>query len=783
MKGFYFLYKFICLCLLLGFTACNPDKFLTGEQTILRSVKMTSDNKSLKAGDFRPYVRQEPNARWFNLLKVPLGIYSISQPDTTRRAGRFFRRVGQAPVVYDSALTEFSRRNLEAALQAKGYIHAVVQADTIVCHRRTDVTYRLSPGRRYYVANIRYDVDDSLMQQAIDSIASSSLLHKGMPFDVSVLSAERNRIVSGLQDAGFFRLQRDYVKFRVDTVFNDMGVDLTLNFSRPAGVDSTKDYQRYTFRNLNIYEGSSAEVPSLLSTNGRVEAFRPGIFFSSDGRQTTKTKVRKSVYLNHILLHPDSLFRESNVRNTYSMLNSLLAVSYTSIRFQEVAGDAPRLDADIQVVRNKLNSISAELEGTNTNGDLGAAIALTFSNRNFFHGAEALPLKLRGAYEAIRGLEGYKDENYLEYSAEVSLQFPTTHLPFISHAVRRSIMVTSGLTFMYDSQNRPEFHRRVLTGNWAFRWHHSSHPGLQHRLDLLSLNYVFVPWISPTFRHNYLDGTDPRNSILRASYEDLFIMRWGYSFVYNSQQDKMQPTTQLNTSLNLVRGWQLKYNIETAGNLLRSLSAIAHAKKNNHGQYEMFNIAYSQYVKTDVDFVRCVQFDERNSLAFHAAFGIAIPYGNSSVIPYEKRYFAGGANSVRGWTVRGLGPGAYAGQNGEVDFINQTGNVKLDLSAEWRTHMFWKLDGAAFVDAGNIWNTRKYANQTGGQFKFNKFYKQIAVAYGLGLRFNLSYFILRFDMGMKALDPSHPSGKLHYPIIKPKLSRDFAFHFAVGLPF
>ena len=187
---------------------------------MLRSVKMTSDNKSLKVGDYRSYVRQEPNARWFSLLKVPLAIYSVSQSDTTRRAGRFFRRIGQAPVVYDSTMAEFSRRNLEAALQAKGYIHASVHTDVIAKKRKTDVIYHLRPGRRYYVANLYTIVDDKEMQKQIDSLSAKSLLYKGMPFDAAVLSEERSRIIAGLLNAGYYRLQKDYVKFRVDTVSN-----------------------------------------------------------------------------------------------------------------------------------------------------------------------------------------------------------------------------------------------------------------------------------------------------------------------------------------------------------------------------------------------------------------------------------------------------------------------------------------------------------------------------------------------------------------------------------
>jgi len=169
--------------------------------------------------------------------------------------------------------------------------------------------------------------------------------------------------------------------------------------------------------------------------------------------------------------------------------------------------------------------------------------------------------------------------------------------------------------------------------------------------------------------------------------------------------------------------------------------------------------------------------------ALHGGFGIAIPYGNSTVLPFEKRYFSGGANSVRGWSVRELGPGKFKGVDGRIDFINQTGDMKLDLNAEYRTHLFWKLDAAAFIDAGNIWTLRDYADQPGGQFSFKSFYNQIAVAYGLGLRLNFDYFILRFDGGMKAINPAYTSTEEHYALWHPNLKRDFTFHFAVGLPF
>jgi outer membrane protein assembly factor BamA len=227
----------------------------------------------------------------------------------------------------------------------------------------------------------------------------------------------------------------------------------------------------------------------------------------------------------------------------------------------------------------------------------------------------------------------------------------------------------------------------------------------------------------------------------------------------------------------------IKANAETAGNLLGLGAKTFGFHRNQDGQYTFLDIAYAQYIKADFDITRTINFNYYNQLVFHAGLGIAYPYGNSTILPFEKRYFSGGANSVRGWSVRSLGPGKYISKDGRIDFINQTGDMKLDFNMEYRAHLFWKLGVALFVDAGNIWTLRAYDEQPGGQFKISEFWKQFAVGYGLGFRFNFDYFILRFDMGMKAINPAYEEGDEHYPIAHPRLSRDFTFHFAVGLPF
>ena len=288
------------------------------------------------------------------------------------------------------------------------------------------------------------------------------------------------------------------------------------------------------------------------------------------------------------------------------------------------------------------------------------------------------------------------------------------------------------------------------------------------------MNYIYMPWISRTFREQYLDSLGKTNAILKYNYENLLITKMGYTYSYNSLGVREQTYGK--------NAYTIRFNIETSGNLLNIVTQLANGEKNNDGQYTFCGIAFAQYIRGDFDFSKSIRIDKNNSVAFHGALGIAYPYGNSNQLPFEKRYFAGGANSVRGWSVRSLGPGSYNGKDKGINFLNQSGDIKLDLSLEYRAKLFWKFSGAAFVDAGNIWTIREYKDQPGGEFNFDTFWKEIAVGYGIGLRMDANFFIVRFDAGMKAINPAY-TGRDHYPILHHDFDRDFAFHFAVGLPF
>ena len=732
-------YIFMMLAGLL-FCACSETKYVPEGEYLLNHVYVKSEpkTKGVNPSELKSYVRQHGNSRWLSAIKVPLATYSLSGRDTTKWMNRILRSVGEAPVLYDSISTRRSMEDLQAQLVNMGFLRASVDAMTRSKKKKMDVTYLLHPGVPYHIRNVSYVIQDSLIADLLQLDQPDRRgLKSGMLFNVENLDAERKRITRLLTNMGYYRFNKEYITYLADSVAGTKEIDLVLVLRKQRDSEGVeKAHERYKVRDIRYASGDPEDTTIHL---------RPGVLRKN-------TFVRKQDY-----------YSSDDLQNTYTHFGRLGAVRYTNISWQELP-DSNQLDCLIQISTNKPSTISFQPEGTNTAGDLGVAASLTYQNRNLFKGAENLSIELRGAYEAIKGLEGYSNHNFQEYSLETKLSFPRFILPFISSNIRRRILATSEVSLSYDLQNRPEFHRRVLSAGWRYKWSDPRHHD-RYRIDMLDLNYISMPWISETFKKEYLDDTNSRNAILRYNYENLFIMKFGVGYIYNN---------------GIIA---IKANAETAGNLLGLASKIFGFHRNADGKYTFLDIAYAQYVRFDLDVTRNIMFSYNNQLVFHAGLGVAYPYGNSTILPFEKRYFSGGANSVRGWSVRSLGPGKYVSRDGRIDFINQTGDMKMDFNVEYRAHLFWKLGAALFVDAGNIWTLRNYDDQPGGQFKLSEFWNQLAVSYGLGFRFNFDYFILRFDMGMKAVNPAYEEGDEHYPIAHPKFSRDFAFHFAVGLPF
>lgn len=766
-------------------TACSSTKHVPEGEYLLDDVSIeVTDRNDIDKVELYNFLRQQPNHKVLGFARLQLSTYSLSGRDTTKWYNRWLRRIGQPPVIYDSALTEASRNQLRLAMVNSGFSNATVEADTLSKpgSKRMDVVYRINAGDPLTVSDIRYNIPDSTLRRIIMGGAAEADIHPGMLLDRNVLENERGRITRNLRNAGFYDFNREFITYTADTVEGSRDVALTLSVhapsSRPAipgladslALDPSR-HHRYDVRKIIfVLDNSMGRTPSGAQRD-TMYYNDISVIYGSDHYLTPKL-LDEMCYIQ-----PGKPYSARDVERTYEALGRLSIVKFINIEMVPVGeiGDIGLLDAYISLSRNKKQSAAVELEGTNSEGDLGFGVGLTYQHRNLANGAQLLTAKFRASYESLSGnFDGLINKRYTEYAGEVGITFPKFECPFVSKAYRQRRLASTEFTVSANYQERPEYTRIIFGTAWKWKWQQIRRSYTRRQsIDLIDINYVRLP--KSTL--NFIDQIAPTNPLLRYSYEDHFIMRMGYTL---SRTNRRAPSEALNALTIQPYITNLRVSGELAGNLLYGISTLS-GQKRHDGVYKVLGIQYAQYVKADFDYSYTRNFDGRNSLSCHVGAGIAFPYGNSSMVPFEKRFYAGGANGVRGWGVRTLGPGSYDAKNSVTDFINQCGDIRLDLSLEYRAKLFWVLEGALFIDAGNIWTIRNYENQPGGFFRFNKFYKEIAAAYGIGLRMDFTYFLLRLDLGFKAHNPA--MNQEPWPLLHPKWSRDANFHFSVGYPF
>ncbi len=751
--------------------SCSTTKHVPDGQYLLDKVEITVDgNRDVTSGELYNFLRQTPNHKVLGLAPLQLSVYSLSGNDSTKWYNTWLQKVGRPPVIYDENLTDASRRQLRQALINRGYMGAAVTVDTVFLpeKKRARVTYHISTGEPHVISSLTYDIADSVMHQIIVSDSSLVEINIGDLFDRNALDNVRTKVTQRLREEGYYSFNREHISFTADTIRGSKSIGLTLNIKDLTERDSLSLAHRvYVINSVRFVtdDATRTEHPDT------VHYHDISVIYGDDHY------IDPSALYDMCFIEPGQRYSLENVNRTYSALSRLSILRFINIEMRPVgsSGNVELLDAVVNISRNRKQSIAVEVEGTNSEGDLGFGVGATYQNRNIGHGSELLTVKVRTSYESLSGdFTDLITDHFTEYAAEVGVTFPKFILPFASREWKRQRQASTEFALSFNYQERPEYTRVIAGGAWRWKWNNRGR-GYNRRyvFDLLDINYVRLPESTIDF----LDEIAPSNPLLRYSYEDHFIMRMGYTYY---QTNRRIPTAEVNAFA--MQPWvsTLRVSGEIAGNLLYGISSLFGQNKSD-GVYKIFGIQYSQYVKGEVDYSFARNFDSRNSLAFHAGVGIAYPYGNSSMVPFEKRFYAGGANGVRGWGVRTLGPGCYNSQNSVTDFINQSGDISLILSLEYRAKLFWVLEGALFVDAGNIWTIRDYPNQPGGKFKFKDFYKQIAASYGIGLRMDFTYFLLRLDLGLKALNPA--MNQERWPLLHPKWSRDANFHFSVGYPF
>lgn len=743
--------NYFCLLLVMcALTACNATKFVPQGQYLLNDVKViVEDTKDVPPADLMKYVQQKQNTEILGFWKLQLGIYNTASKDSTKWTSKNARKLGEAPVVFSAPMADASCLQLKRAMNNKGYFQARVDTTMQVKMRKVNMRYHVTANKPYMLRHYLVDV----FHDELRSVAQNQrhcLIRNGMQFDADLLNQERQRVASAMRRRGYFYFDQEMLQFEADSNRLQGNIDVRMHLHETVqklSVDELdKIFRRYKIAHVSFHIDYD---PSRVPDNKKMYASsQDGYIFTWVGKKL----LREKMLIRNCPIQPGDRYNENLVERTYARLNQLSPVKYVDISFEQISAD--ELDCHIVLSRGKLNSVTVEVEGTYSAGDWGVAAGAGYVNRNLFRGAEELSVNGRGSYEWRQN-----GGRAIEAKASAELKFPS------------AVAIDLG----YNFQNRPdEYTRSIFNAGLQYSLK-QPRLGLNHQFRFVDISYVYLPWISEAFRDQFLQPTN----ILKYSYENHFIVGLGYSGNYTSFRAR-QPHRSY---------WNINYNVETAGNLLRALAKPLHFNIDEEsGNYELLNTQFAQFAKADLSVTYNQVITPQHRLVFHADMGVAVPYGNSQTIPFEKRYFAGGANSVRGWAARTLGPGGYRGNGKLIDFNNQSGDVRLNLNVEYRAKVWSIFELAAFVDAGNIWTIFDYEAQPYGVFQFSEFYKQIALAYGVGVRLDLSFFIFRVDFGVKLYDPSRLYGNLagtQWRTVGNGLNwrEDMSLHFAIGYPF
>jgi outer membrane protein assembly factor BamA len=615
-----------------------------------------------------------------------------------------------------------------------------------VKNRKVNLTYLVTANQPYKVR--QYEVDIPIQEVADLARDERCRVRPGQQFSSEVLDEERERITSMMRNRGYFYFEKSMLEFTADSSLNSHEVDIRIHLAPYVVYMDSADYRRlqtrYTVRKTHYqidYE------PAYLPDS--VELVCDSDKFGNEYTWVGRSFLRKNALRHSSRIRNRELYAEWRVERTYARMNALAPVKYVDIAFTPV-GDS-LLDCYVTVSRGRLNTIGAELEGTYSAGDWGVALGLNFSNKNLFHGAEVLTLGGRASYE-WRANGGQA----IEAKAEAGLLFAS------------NVKVNIG----YNYQQRPDEYTRTIA-NAGLSYLVPRNPGSRwtHQFNLIDISYIYLPWMSQQFYNQFF----AKSSVLRASYEDHLILDWSYSGTYSTYNPRTPNRSYL----------QLALRVETAGNALYGLSKLTNFPVNQDGKYVLWNIPFAQYAKGDVNFTYHGIITPKHHLVGHVGVGVVVPYLNADAVPFTKRYFGGGANGIRGWQARTLGPGTFRGDGSRMVYDLQVGDIRLDMNLEYRFKVLKFLELAVFTDAGNIWTINEYIDQPGGVFLWDQFYRQLAWSYGAGIRFDLSLLIFRIDFGVKLHDPSRISYGSQWRTASNGLcwKDDMTFHFAIGYPF
>lgn len=715
--------------------SCSTTRVLGDGQFRLADNKVVVDNdRKFNTKEIESYIKQKPNSYIIFGWNPFLNIYNWSGKNADKGINKFLRKIGTAPVVYQPSQVEASVENINRHLEYLGYYGSDVRSEVRVNGKRVTVTYSVTLGRRYRIGNVSFAVPDGEFKEDFYADTAAVSIRPGDFLSEDALEKETERAASMFRRKGYFGFTKNYFSFEADTLARRDTADLLMTvkeYTRNQTAEYARPHRKYFFGDVSI---------------------------SYDNDLKFNDRVLKNI----CTIRPGAMYDEREVNTTYSRLSALRLFSGVNVALNP--RDSGIVDCDISLTKSRMQGFKVNLEGsTNSTGLIGISPQVSYYHKNIFHGGQWLNLGFLGNFQFKYDDRSVKSN---EFGVSAGLSFPE-FLGLPNSIFHGPSLPRTEINASYNYQNRPEYTRNMISTSY----------GYSGSLRNGKFFYQFYPIQAKIVRLTNLDPnfytTLSGNPFMRDAYQNHFDVGSGLVAYYTTSTALVPKETYEYARLQL----------DASGNVLSLFNKAM--RRDDYGSRLIWNTPYSQYIRTELTLGKTFVFGKNGgqALAIRLLGGVGYAYGNSSTIPFEKQFYSGGANSMRGWQARSLGPG---NSKADTTFVipSQTGDVKLEANLEYRFPMFWKLCGAVFTDVGNIWILKETDGDDGSHthFDLKNLAASLAADWGIGLRVDLNFLILRLDMGMKVYDPSLDTARWRSP--SQWLKKDgYTLHFGVGYPF
>lgn len=704
------------------------EKLYTGAKTRLESSsEIDNKTKRLVKSTAKDAVRPDPNKRFLG-NRIKLWMYMVSDENPKTRLSRWFKNSGEPPVLLSNIKPGVTASIIDAKLFNIGIFKGYTDYEIVEKKRTSKVIYTAYIHKPYTVSELSYNIYDDNLSNLIIAEKDKSLIKPGESYNLEILKNERQRIDDLLKNKGYFYFDSDYLIFKTDTssISRSVSFKLELKDSVPQNALTV-----YHINNIFVDQNFRLTERRRSSTNDSL-VFEHYVFRGKE----SEMKIRPRVIVKSIYLKKNDVYSRRNHALTLSHLMSMGNFKFVQVKFSDSDTiKAGYLDVDILMTTLPKRTFRAEMDiVSKSNSFTGPRMNLSLLNRNAFKGAELLSLNLAGSYEIQLSRIS---ENLYSYSVspQLELTFPRFIVPFDLKKSYSMFVPKTRLVLSYNFLKRVNyFDMQTLQLGFGYRWKITSLR--EHEYNPLSLSYTSIGNESDEFTE-LLES----NPFLKKSYEEQFIAGTNYSFTYNEQ---ILPLKKMQFYFHTIA--------ETAGNTLSLAKIISGERPSSENPSTVINSVYSQYAKLSIDGRAYYNFRSKNKLAMRVFVGTAMPYGNSAVLPYNKQFFSGGANSLRAFRINSVGPGTYH-QEDNSGFLQIGGDLKLEYNVEYRFNIYRYFKGALFVDAGNIWINKSNPTNIGSPFLFSEFISELAIGAGVGFRIDVSFFLIRFDLAMPLKKP------------------------------